>query len=1139
MDNQMGSNIDINSCHFERNSVLVYGGGAIRTWRDNIVTIADTTFFFNTAVSDSGGALSGLISNFALFSCYFIGNSASNYGGALYTVGLNTDLKIFGSRNTITDNGQTNYDSGTVFINNSADHGGAVYSAARSLTINGSIIASNNSAGDTHVFFIGLTTGHISGSFIFSNNLGSVVILSSNILFDANGEFMNNTPDGAISILQSTIHFNGSFYQLENNSRENGGGIYATQSQLHVNAPITIQNNRATENGGGVYLYQSEISCGQNCHLIIQGNEAVRRGGGIHAISSLIMLDAPRLSAQLKWIEFIGNTANEGGGMSLESNFKLLISQYDSNFYSYRISDYTIIFLSNRANYGGAMFVDDYTNSVGACNSTPNDPTSECFFQVLSRHLVFLPNLYITHIEFFNNHALKSGPILHGGLLDRCTTSPFAEINHKYGIHILSGVQYLENTSSLNNNDFASITSGPVQVCPCINGQQNCSYIPEIKVKKGQIFIVSLTAMNQVGRPINATVTGHLRSTQSVLTEGQLSFITKTCQSISLRALSAHDSEQLTLYASDGPCRDAPQSSITVNIQFIPCKLCPIGFQSADVSCDCHCHDAIKDYVSCNSTTEQLFREFDIWIAYINETGIAGYLIYLHCPFGYCFESGVSVNLNRPDGADAQCRFNRTGLLCGSCQPGLALSLGSSRCLSCPSYWPATFVVINLAALIAGIVLVILLLALKLTVAVGTLNGLIFYANIVAVDKSILLPYTGSNFATVFISWLNLEFGIDNVCYYPGMDAYTKAWLQFVFPAYVILLVIIVIFSSNYSSRFSRMIGKSPVETLATLILLSYAKFIQTVITALSYGTLQYPDGTEDAVWLPDATVNYFSSKHTVLFLAAIFILVAGLVYTILLFTWQWIPSCQNKLINKIINNPKFRTFMEMYTIPYTSKHRYWTGLLLLVRIALYLVAALNVSGGPRVTLASVTITVSCIVLLKSFIGSIYTKWEVDFIETVSYVNILFLTSFTWLALDTSINQRAVAYISVIAAFILLLIIAFYHLYVYTKILSKLCTNKYCMVLKMPFEVHFSQKSNHSQTPEQDYDDDRRDHGLHILFESVDNTINVNGSESGAVFELNQPTCTVVEAPKSTSTNDDTMDSDNFAEITTETGHKI
>ena len=211
--------------------------------------------------------------------------------------------------------------------------------------------------------------------------------------------------------------------------------------------------------------------------------------------------------------------------------------------------------------------------------------------------------------------------------------------------------------------------------------------------------------------------------------------------------------------------------------------------------------------------------------------------------------------------------------------------------------------------------------------AVGTINGLIFYANILAVDKSILLPFAESNFATVFIiSWLNLELGIDT-CYYPGMDAYVKACLQLLFPGYVILLVILVIIISNYSRRFSHVIGTSPVETLATLIILSYAKFIQTVITALSYGTLQYPDNTQDTVWLPDATVNYFSSKHII----AIFILVVGLAYTVLLFTWQWLPSCPNWRVFKVMNDPKFRTFMEMYTVPYTPKHCYWTGLLLLV----------------------------------------------------------------------------------------------------------------------------------------------------------------------------------------------------------------
>ena len=250
----------------------------------------------------------------------------------------------------------------------------------------------------------------ISGSFVFSNIHGSVVILSSDQIFDANGEFMNNIHSGAITVLQSTIHFNGSSYRLENNRRENGGAIYAAQSQLHVNAPIRIENNRATENGGGIYLYQTEIFCGQNCYLILVGNEAARRGGGIHAISSIIMLNAPRLAAQPLWIEFTRNSAKEGGGILLESNAEIYITQYDQDFNENRISDYTIFFLSNTASYGGAMYVDDYTNSVGVCNSTSNSPTSECFFQVVSRHLKSSSRLYIIHFGFWDNRALKSVP---------------------------------------------------------------------------------------------------------------------------------------------------------------------------------------------------------------------------------------------------------------------------------------------------------------------------------------------------------------------------------------------------------------------------------------------------------------------------------------------------------------------------------------------------------------------------------------------------------------------------------------------------------------------------------------------------------------------------------------------------------
>jgi hypothetical protein len=150
----------------------------------------------------------------------------------------------------------------------------------------------------------------------------------------------------------------------------------------------------------------------------------------------------------------------------------------------------------------------------------------------------------------------------------------------------------------------------------------------------------------------------------------------------------------------------------------------------------------------------------------------------------YCFppDPTVEINLNIPNGADAQCAHNRSGLLCGACSPGFSLSLGSSRCLPCDTHWPGVLIVIIISSLLAGMILVASLLMLNLTVAVGTLNGLIFYANIVATNQYKFFP--SASFIAVFVSWFNLELGIDT-CFFDGMDFYWKAWIQFAFPAYI------------------------------------------------------------------------------------------------------------------------------------------------------------------------------------------------------------------------------------------------------------------------------------------------------------------------------------------------------------------
>jgi hypothetical protein len=273
------------------------------------------------------------------------------------------------------------------------------------------------------------------------------------------------------------------------------------------------------------------------------------------------------------------------------------------------------------------------------------------------------------------------------------------------------------------------------------------------------------------------------------------------------------------------------------------------------------------------------------------------------------------------------------------------------------------------------------------------------------------------------------------------MDTYIKTWLQLAFPAYVILLVVLVIIISSYSTKFSNLIGKKdPVATLATLILLSYAKLLEICFKSLTVGILEYPDGSSEMLWLPDATVKYLSGKHIPLFIAAVLILLAGLIYTALLFSWQWLLYLPRWRIFRWSRNPKIQTFIETYHKPYTPNLRYWTGLLLIIRMVLHIVATANVSNNATIALSSIIFTICCIFALRLFFGSrLYRKWPADILETFFCLNTLAFATFIWYSLDNpaNSNQEAAAYTSVTITFTVLLLIILYHVYTYTTVFMK------------------------------------------------------------------------------------------------------
>ena len=920
----------------------------------------------------------------------------------------------------------------------------------------------------------------------FQYNNASVMHLDSctvdilNSIFNNNNNTNYNVP--AIKLWNTTIYIHGSeFHKNEggaigsyteslvifrdtctftDNQAEQGGAIHLGlegQCILEQGATVTIANNTASEDGGGIYLdYHSNITLHSRSTLQILENRAAERGGGIYASNfSSINLGFKSFNnditnqASNSTIYFYRNRARNGGGLYLE----LL----NSVIYAFPCLNNTIGFDTNSADYGGAVYVSSPVVTSGP----------ECFFQSevfpnpalnfnIDSDSMKCNEQVVKPIYFSSNRANYSGFSLYKRAFNYCSIGG-------------RSFEEFELVGIMSNIQTPDIGSARVQVCYCEKELPECSrQIPYKSVKTEEKLVLYVATVDRGNHIVNSSIESEIRGTASVRDDQRIQDVRNGCTTLIFNIYSFEVSQQLVMsprLEKNSIYISTAGSERSIQLKFLACISCPIGFQQIKddaKGCDCVCDKKLELHViHCNYTRETITKKSTTaWITYLSVKNASGYLMYPYCPMDYCLPPDIptELNLNIPNGADIQCAHNRSGTLCGACSPGLSLSLGSLRCLQCHTYWSAVLAVIIFSSLLAGIILVGSLLMLNLTVAVGTFNGLIFYANTVAANQYKFFPAT--SFVTVFVSWLNLELGIDT-CFFDGMDFYWKTWIQLAFPAYILVLVALVIVISEYSVKFAKIVGKrNPVATLDTLILLCYVKLLRTIIVAFSFATLDYPDGSHRIVWWPDATVGYFSGKHIVLWIVAIVIFHAGLFFTIILFLWQWLLYYQHRFIFKWIQSQRLRMFVEPYHAPYAFKHRYWTGLLLLVRVIVHVISAANVWGDRGITLLAIGVV--AIILLFLVSCRPYKSWPVEVLAIASYANIAGLCLATFYTSKVGKSQDVVGYISGTIAFILFLIVLTYHI-----------------VTQLFFKMQFWRKLKNRFTRKLD-DLENEEHNMHV-----------------------------------------------------------
>ena len=323
------------------------------------------------------------------------------------------------------------------------------------------------------------------------------------------------------------------------------------------------------------------------------------------------------------------------------------------------------------------------------------------------------------------------------------------------------------------------------------------------------------------------------------------------------------------------------------------------------------------------------------------------------------------------------------------------------------------------------------------------------------------------------MAWLNLDLGID-VCFYHGLDTFAKTWLQLVFPVYVWILVIGIIISSHYSTWAARLSGKNSVPVLATLFLLSYAKLLRVIIAAFSFTTLvTYQNETtanpsKKYVWLYDGNVQYLLGKHISLFVAAL-VIIAALAgpYTLMLIFVQCLQRSRHRVLVWV---RRLKPLFDAYTGPYKDRHRYWTGLLLLVRVGLFLFFAViqNVVGQPSLSLLVIIFTAVSLLFFHGMVGGVYKLIYLNLLESFFLVNLICFSGTTLYTALTGGNQVAAVCISVglsFAVFIALVLHSTYRNLKDSRCIAHLLRHRYSLVAQPLTDGH--EVDSEAQTKEQ------------------------------------------------------------------------
>ena len=811
-------------------------------------------------------------------------------------------------------------------------------------------------------------------------------------------------------------------------------------------------NNSASVGGGAVYLYHTPQDISDYravCdNVTFTGNWGEARGSifeinteltttitrkNFHFLmNDVIAFDNTPLNDNTLSSNIVGNkglfiflrvfnvtvTGSSHTGSVFSHNSLSVFLMFRSNLYLHG----QIVFSDNRAMKGGAISLYYYSVLFflegSRINFTRNlaldvggaiyaelplqGVIHTCILRILGPSLKSnksLINSLDVRLYFEDNVAIKGGNSIYVSTLFPCIyfSDLYAKISNRYKELSIIKFQSI-------NNPLSEIAFFPYHVCLCPNKViYSTECVPTFggfTAIPGQKFMIPLYATDTDSNPVSSVIIVNVGDSDHMLgsTQKIRELHAGACTQLDFNLHGEeHTNTSLFLFVQEGP---GTENKLQVNVYL---QGCPPGFISTfqGKNSSCSCSPFVLDVIktTCNLENYTVSRPPNSWPGFFNQS-----ISYVEtCPPGYCKNSKI-VDLTQKD---PLCQPGRTGILCGECKVDLSVVFGSSECRKCSNF--SLFTIFLYAAV--GILLVLLLFLLNITVSQGTINGLIFYVNILSANANVL---STREFLFIWISFLNFELGFP-LCFYDGMDEIAKAALQCIFPVYLLLICTVIILSSRFSSKITQLISSHGIQVLATLVYLSFSKMFRYAIDILSFATLK-SNNTTVKVWLFDGNVNYFEGAHTII--GIIPAMVTLLFITLFILSMLFLKKIEQHSI-------KLKPLMDAYAGPFKDKYRFWIGIRLLILTAMYMTS--TILGTDNSTL-SLLIQLIFLVLFMVLVAAVkpFRKQLVNLLDLFFTFDLLvILILLVYSTMDVSLNglDHAVTFFISLAfvAFVLLI----------------------------------------------------------------------------------------------------------------------